>query len=107
MEVGDRDEVFERPSHPYTVALLDAMPQIGRRRRDRRATVRGEIPSPINPPSGCVFHTRCPRKLGEICEREEPPLAEVEPGHALRCHIPLEELRRLQDIPPAGPSPTS
>ena len=61
-----------------------------------RIRLEGEIPSAAEPPSGCVFHTRCPRKIGEICEREEPPLAEVEPGHTMRCHIPLEELRRLQ-----------
>jgi peptide/nickel transport system ATP-binding protein len=47
-----------------------------------------------------VFHTRCPRKWGAICEQEEPPLKEVEPGHFMRCHIPLEELRRLQETPP-------
>ena len=66
-------------------------------RRSRAASGRGsscegEIPSAANPPSGCVFQTRCPRKLGEICETTEPPLAEVEPGHMMRCHIPLDEL---------------
>ena len=52
--------------------------------------------APPNPPTGCVFHTRCPRFLGDICVNTEPPLAEAEPGHAIRCHIPLEELRQLQ-----------
>jgi peptide/nickel transport system ATP-binding protein len=61
-----------------------------------RAQLEGEIPSAADPPSGCVFHTRCPRKLGAICEEEEPPLAEVEGEHFMRCHIPIEELRRLQ-----------
>ena len=61
-----------------------------------RIRLEGEIPSAADPPSGCVFHTRCPRFLGEICETEEPPLAEVEPGHLMRCHIPIDELRRLQ-----------
>jgi peptide/nickel transport system ATP-binding protein len=67
-----------------------------------RIRLEGEIPSAADPPSGCVFHTRCPRKLGAICEQEEPPLAEVERGHFLRCHISLEELRHLQaDAPQA------
>jgi peptide/nickel transport system ATP-binding protein len=57
-----------------------------------RIRLEGEIPSPADPPTGCVFHTRCPRFLGEICVNTEPPLAETEPGHAIRCHIPLEEL---------------
>jgi peptide/nickel transport system ATP-binding protein len=61
-----------------------------------RSELQGEIPSAADPPSGCVFHTRCPRKIGAICEAEEPPLAEVESEHFIRCHIPVEELRRLQ-----------
>jgi peptide/nickel transport system ATP-binding protein len=94
-ELGPADVVFDGPHHPYTEALLSAVPTIdgGGRERIRLA---GEIPSAANPPSGCVFHTRCPRKVGEICEQEEPPLLEVEPQHFMRCHIPIEELRRLQ-----------
>jgi peptide/nickel transport system ATP-binding protein len=64
-----------------------------------RIRLAGEIPSAASPPSGCVFHTRCHRKVGEICELEEPPLVEVESGHLMRCHIPIEELRRLQVEP--------
>jgi peptide/nickel transport system ATP-binding protein len=62
-----------------------------------RIKLAGEIPSAANPPSGCVFHTRCPRRLptGE-CETAEPPLAEVAPGHHLSCHIPIDQLRILQ-----------
>ena len=67
----------------------------------------GEIPSAADPPSGCVFHTRCPRKLGEICETQEPPLAEVEPEHFMRCHIPIEELRALQQTQPKERAPAS
>jgi len=94
-ELGPADVVFDGPHHPYTEALLSAVPTIdgGGRERIRLA---GDIPSAASPPSGCVFHTRCPRKLGAICEQEEPPLVEVEEGHHLRCHIPIEELRRLQ-----------
>jgi peptide/nickel transport system ATP-binding protein len=73
-----------------------------------RIRLEGEIPSAANPPSGCVFHTRCPRFLGEICVQEEPPLAEAEPGHLMRCHIPVEELRRLQaEAPPVAQSKTT
>jgi len=67
-----------------------------------RAT--SDVPSAAEPPSGCVFHTRCPRKIGAVCETDEPPLVEVEIDHAMRCHIPLEELRRLQARAPEGVS---
>ncbi|MBA3375626.1 MAG: ABC transporter ATP-binding protein, partial [Actinobacteria bacterium] len=94
--------VFAGPHHPYTEALLSAVPTIDGAVRER-IRLEGEIPSAADPPSGCVFNTRCPRKLGAICEQEEPPFVEVEPGHWMRCHIPIEELRRLQaaGAPPA------
>ena len=95
-EVGDAETVFGGPHHPYTEALLSAVPTLEGEER-ARIRLEGEIPSAADPPSGCVFHTRCPRFLGEICVQEEPPLAEVEPGHLMRCHIPVDELRRLQD----------
>jgi peptide/nickel transport system ATP-binding protein len=95
MELGPAETVFNAPHHPYTEALLSAVPTLEGEERTR-IRLEGEIPSAADPPSGCVFHTRCPRKLGPICEQEEPPLAEVERGHFLRCHISLEELRRLQ-----------
>ncbi len=103
-EVGPTDEVFNGPNHPYTEALLSAVPSV-----DGEPTTRirldGEIPSPANPPSGCVFHPRCPRAIAGVCEVSEPPLAEVSPGHAMRCHIPIDELRRLQSpATPAVPS---
>jgi peptide/nickel transport system ATP-binding protein len=120
MEVGDSEAVFRGPNHPYTEALLSAVPNVDNEERVR-ILLRGEIPSPANPPSGCVFHTRCHRFIQGLCEVTEPPLVEVEPGHMMSCHIPLEELRRLQtkakvedvvlttppeameDAPPAGP----
>jgi peptide/nickel transport system ATP-binding protein len=107
MEVGDAETVFSPPHHPYTEALLSAVPSLDVE-REERIRLEGDIPSAANPPSGCVFHTRCPRKWGEICEREDPPLKEVEPGHLLRCHIPLEELRRLQlaGAPPSSKTTT-
>jgi peptide/nickel transport system ATP-binding protein len=100
MELGPAEVVFEPPHHPYTEALLSAVSTIdGERERIRLV---GEIPSAATPPSGCVFHTRCPRFLGAICVEQEPPLIEVERDHAMRCHIPIDELRRLQA---AGPPP--
>lgn len=95
MELGPSEDVFSGPHHPYTEALLSAVPKL-----DQTDTARirldGEIPSATSPPSGCVFHTRCPRKIGPICEQQEPPLSEAQPGHSIRCHIPYSELARLQ-----------
>jgi peptide/nickel transport system ATP-binding protein len=97
MEIGPADQVFNPPQHPYTEALLSAVPTLENGEgEDDRIRLEGEIPSPADPPTGCVFHTRCPRFLGDICVNTEPPLAESEPGHAIRCHIPLDDLRRLQ-----------
>jgi peptide/nickel transport system ATP-binding protein len=97
MELGPAETVFGPPHHPYTEALLSAVPTIEGEQRTRMA-LQGDIPSAADPPSGCVFHTRCPRFLGEICSTVEPPLVEVEPEHAMRCHIPVDELRRLQAV---------
>jgi peptide/nickel transport system ATP-binding protein len=98
MEHGDAEAVFAGPHHPYTEALLSAVPSLDGTRSER-IILSGEIPSPAHPPSGCVFHTRCPRRLASgICESTEPPLAEVEPGHFMRCHIPAGELRQLQNV---------
>jgi len=96
MEVGPAERVFSGPHHPYTEALLSAVPSLDGQ-RTQRIRLTGEIPSPANPPSGCVFHTRCPRRLPTgICESTEPPLAEVEPGHLMSCHIPIDQLTTLQ-----------
>jgi peptide/nickel transport system ATP-binding protein len=99
MELGPAGTVFSGPHHPYTEALVSSLPSI-----DGEATHRvrliGEVPSVANPPSGCVLHTRCPRREGsgveELCDTVEPDLVEVEPGHLMRCHVSLEQLRRLQ-----------
>ena len=100
MELGPAGVVFDVPHHPYTEALLSAVATI--EGEGERIRLQGEIPSAANPPSGCVFHTRCPRFLGQICVEQEPPLVDVEADHAMRCHIPIDELRRLQT---AGPPP--
>jgi peptide/nickel transport system ATP-binding protein len=98
MEFGEAETVFAGPHHPYTEALLSAVPTLEGAQRER-IVLTGEIPSPAHPPTGCVFHTRCPRRLPSgVCESEEPPLVEAEPGHLMRCHIPLADLRAMQDV---------
>src|SRR5712691_829316 len=96
MELGPAETVFAGPHHPYTEALLSAVPSLDGEPA-ARIRLQGEIPSSADPPSGCVFHTRCPRRLSTgVCETSEPPLAEVEPGHQISCHIPIDQLRVLQ-----------
>jgi peptide/nickel transport system ATP-binding protein len=96
MEIGPSETVFAGPHHPYTEALFSAVPSLDGE-RPSRIRLTGEIPSAANPPGGCVFHTRCPRRLPTgICESTEPPLLEEEPGHQIRCHIPIAELRTIQ-----------
>jgi peptide/nickel transport system ATP-binding protein len=102
-ELGPADVVFDGPHHPYTEALLSAVTTIDGGGRDR-IRLEGDIPSAADPPSGCVFHTRCPRFLGDICVQQEPPLVEVEEGHLMRCHIPIETLRELQAAPEDRPT---
>jgi peptide/nickel transport system ATP-binding protein len=97
MEIGQAAMVFDGPHHPYTEALLSSVPALdGEPLARERIRLTGDLPSAANPPSGCVFHTRCPRKLGAICEEQEPPFADGVAGHRIRCHIPIEDLRRLQ-----------
>jgi peptide/nickel transport system ATP-binding protein/oligopeptide transport system ATP-binding protein len=87
VELGDRDAVYTGPRHPYTVALLSAVPIPNPTRRGRRILLTGDAPSPLNPPSACRFHTRC-WKAQDICRTQEPPLAELAPGHHVACHFP-------------------
>ncbi len=95
-EIGDAAELFQLPYHPYTEALVSAIPVADPQRRTERILLSDDLPSAQNLPSGCRFHTRCPRKIGEICAAEEPPWREGESGHFIRCHIPLDELSDLQ-----------
>ena len=95
-EVGEARELFQPPYHPYTEALVSAIPVADPGRKSERILLSDNLPSAQNLPSGCRFHTRCPRKIGEICEREAPPWREGDAGHFIRCHIPLEELATLQ-----------
>jgi peptide/nickel transport system ATP-binding protein len=96
MEIGPAAAVFDGPHHPYTEALLSSAPALDAPGGTTRIRLSGDLPSPSAPPSGCVFHTRCPRKLGAICEEQEPPFESDGDGHRIRCHIPVVELRELQ-----------
>ena len=87
VEIAETDELFENPLHPYTVALLSAIPVPDPKRKTHRIILPGEVPSPVNPPPACRFHPRCPRRI-DICSKVEPPLLEVRPGHWLACHNP-------------------
>jgi peptide/nickel transport system ATP-binding protein len=99
LEIGPTAAVLAGPHHPYTEALASASPSLGAH-GGARIRLEGEIPSPLAPPPGCIFQTRCPRKIGAICEEQEPALADAGGGHAIRCHIPVDELRRLQTPTP-------
>jgi oligopeptide/dipeptide ABC transporter ATP-binding protein len=87
VELSPADELESKPIHPYTEALLSAVPSIERRPRERIA-LRGDPPSPVAPPRACRFHTRC-RYATEICRTVEPPLVDYENGHLAACHHPL------------------
>jgi peptide/nickel transport system ATP-binding protein len=92
-EEGTTDQIFNGPHHPYTEALLSAVPSVDGEPSER-IRLSGEIPSPADPPSGCVFHTRCHRFIEGTCDVEEPPVVEVGVGHRIRCHLPVDELER-------------
>ncbi len=106
MEIGESETVFGPPQHPYTEALLSTVTREDGQVRNR-IKLEGEIPSHADPPSGCVFHTRCPRFIGDICVTDEPELREVEPGHFWRCHHDVTELGALQQSRPDGEATTS
>jgi oligopeptide/dipeptide ABC transporter ATP-binding protein len=113
-EVASREQLYSQPKHPYTGALLSAVPianpEIGRQRE--AIVLEGDVPSPVNPPSGCRFHTRCPRFVEGHCDVEEPPLYSFGSGQAAACHYPLErwplsadEMRRAGSKTSAQPLP--
>jgi len=88
VELADTDTLFEKPAHPYTQALLSAAPRVDPNERRERIVLQGDVPSPLNPPSGCAFHTRCPLVF-DRCKTETPLDREVAPGHTVRCHLDL------------------
>jgi oligopeptide/dipeptide ABC transporter ATP-binding protein len=90
MELSPAEELYTKPIHPYTSALLAAIPipDPEENRRRERIVVSGEPPNPINPPSGCVFHPRCPRAT-QVCREDEPALMRYPNGHLAACHHPL------------------
>ena len=92
MEMGTTDQIFAGPNHPYTEALLSAVPSIDGEAH-HRIPLKGEIPSPANPPSGCVFHTRCHRFMPGVCDVIDPPEIELAPGHMSKCLLTADELR--------------
>jgi peptide/nickel transport system ATP-binding protein len=98
MESGSVASVFAPPYHPYTEALLSAVPVPDPTVEQKRIRLQGEVPSPINVPKGCRFASRCPRKLGPICDQEPPPLQEAGDGHVIACHIPLPELANVEPV---------
>jgi oligopeptide transport system ATP-binding protein len=89
VETGRTADIFSRPLHPYTHALLSAVPVADPRRRRQRIILRGDVPSPKNPPPGCAFHTRCPAVM-DVCRTEVPPQRDVGGGHGYACHLPPE-----------------
>ena len=98
MERGTTEQVFAPPYHPYTEALLSAVPIADPNVRKREIVLEGSVPSALNPPRGCPFATRCPRKMGAVCDDEPAPLREPAPHHAIACHLPLDDLRAMEPV---------
>ena len=108
VEIGPAESIYAPPYMPYTEALLSAVPIPDPKAEQKHIRLEGTVPSALNPPRGCVFHTRCPRRAemlpdgGKICEEETPPWQHNTPEHRIYCHIPLEELRTLDPVVTAG-----
>ena len=86
VEIGTKDDIFKNPQHPYTQALLSAIPMVGKKDRGERIILEGDIPSPVNPPAGCRFHTRC-KYATERCATEVPELHCTGGEHCVACHL--------------------
>ena len=96
IEMGPAESIFSAPHHPYTEALFSAIPIPDPDAASERIRLRGSMPSAIDIPPGCRFHTRCPRKIGEICEVEDPGWHRANDEHLIRCHIPAHQLYEMQ-----------
>jgi oligopeptide/dipeptide ABC transporter ATP-binding protein len=92
VELAERDDLYQEPMHPYTGALLSAVPMPDPRKGRARTQIvlEGDVPNPINPPTACWFHTRCPRFVEGDCDVNTPPLYDFGNGHSAACHYPLE-----------------
>lgn len=97
VEISETDNIFDTPAHPYTAALLSTVPDVDVSLRKERIVLKGEVPSPANPPSGCHFRTRCPLAT-EKCQLEVPKMQEVRNGHYVSCHFPLGADQSLKDV---------
>jgi oligopeptide/dipeptide ABC transporter ATP-binding protein len=86
VELADNEELYRKPLHPYTQVLLSAVPVPDPKTKKKRIILSGDVPSPIDPPSGCRFHPRCPIAV-ERCKREEPVLRDAGGGHMVSCHL--------------------
>ena len=98
MEYGNTEDVFAPPYHPYTEALLSAVPIADPDVQQRRIILEGAMPSPQNRPHGCPFATRCPRKVGAICDTTPPPIQTTAGGHRIACHIPMDDLKKVDEV---------
>jgi peptide/nickel transport system ATP-binding protein len=104
VEIGPAEKIYEPPYHPYTEALLAAVPIADPEAEQKEIRLSGNVPSALKPPNGCRFHTRCPRRRemlpdgGKICEIEEPPWQQSRAGHRILCHIPIRELEKIDSV---------
>jgi oligopeptide transport system ATP-binding protein len=86
VEIAKSDTIYQDAKHPYTRALLSAVPVADTRRKKERTVLQGDVPSPVHPPSGCSFHPRCPHREA-VCDQKEPPLEFGTDGHGVACHV--------------------
>ena len=100
VELADKRALFARPQHPYTEALLSAVPVPDPDAQGARIILEGSLPSATELAPGCPFSSRCPRRIGQICDETPPPTRELARGHRITCHIPVEELGRLPRLTP-------
>jgi oligopeptide/dipeptide ABC transporter ATP-binding protein len=104
VETARSNDLFERPLHPYTQALLSAVPVPDPTHERSRIMLEGDVPTPINPPSGCHFHPRC-RLCEEVCKQEPPGVTDAGEGHTFRCHVAARDFPESATTPVQDPYP--